>query len=180
MAKRFGRNQKRKMKARIAKLEAECAQSKILLVSAYKQIKDLTYQLETIIEELQKINRYCALLPPETIKTGHKENDRFEIWIPPSEEEILQASPNDLINNSMVIPFLEVFLNIRQNVITLQRLVHLKVRYDRNSMAYYYAVSPEALKLYPESVAEEVQYELKKLLPIAIQKLINGGKYALV
>lgn len=180
MAKRFGRNQKRKLKARITELEEKLNCCKALLIKAYNQNSELKYQLETIIEELQKINKYCALLPPKTIKAGHKESDYIEVALPLSMEELMNSSTHDLIVNRKVLPFLRMFLSVHKNIDLLSRTIHLRVQYDGQRIGYNYAVSHEALKLFPKSVAEEVQYKLKKLLPIAIKKLINGGKYALV
>ncbi len=74
MSKRYGRNQKRKHRERIAELEDLWKRSQVAQDRLAGIVRDLDLKLRSLIEEIRSLCPLSAVLPPKQLRDTYAEH----------------------------------------------------------------------------------------------------------
>ena len=173
MAKRFGRNQKRRMREKITKLEKEVTHKSAYIQNLRQENKELKEQLETIVDDIQRICKYSAVLPAKKKRVTESFATSSEIWIdqPDIIENFTDVYAKQIVHNRMALPFVRSFLRVKENIATFKKFVHLEVWWGNKVSEMAYAVSEHTLKVFPENVTEYIWSEIQNMIPRVIKQL---------
>lgn len=167
MSKRFGRNQKRRMRADLA-----LAQTKITILTDNVQAHQRNASVQqdrvrSIIREIERICEYSSALPPKVHEARKKDTYRVGIRPKPKPnlaaltmQDCITSVPDDFMQ-TVDCHLLEIYLE--QNIEAMQLAVHLNCTTGKHSA---YMISEAALK----SISEEEL--VKNLMPDVVRQLI--------
>lgn len=177
MSRRFGRNQKRRMRAEVANAKAETAMIAGVArdnAAARDRALDHATDLEGMLYDAARVVGNTALVAGEPTKFEadwlRAGKGRFRMQPP----QFMPAVPSfgDLRGETAVMIHDEVMRLLEVEPIreSLSRMMHVRVTLDEIPLGY--AVSDSALHGVPEDIlAEKMARELRPLLVNAIQEL---------
>jgi hypothetical protein len=161
MSKRFGRNQKRKMREQLQGLQKKDASNAHNLAYYRKQVASLESELRRVIETVESICTYSAAIPAK-VRTDRPYGDRWEV---PLVERLSNFSVADHASDPWgilrTIDCYALKIYLEEHLGTFSTAVHLKF----NGKHSAYVLSEQALRSMPESrIVEELVRHLRKQL----------------
>ena len=166
MGKRFGRNQKRRMRAEIAAAQRR-------LEDCAGEVARLKNELGEIVERVQEVQRYSSVLPAKTVRIGQEPQPGDSHYIAnASRMDIfskVEMGPRDIVDMGMAVPYVMARLEATQEV--FKRMVRLRVTWGCAEAGFCYAVSPEAMRWNHEVVARDLREMLAARVPEVVQIL---------
>lgn len=173
MSKRFGRNQKRKLKESLVEAQFAADTSNKATLSAQKQVRDLQRNIKDIVDTVEAFCRNSAAIEPKQVHTGTNMHDEFTL--PLNREMSLYEAISDYnaTNFNDVISTVNTYALrafIKNHEDTFSTRVHIKFGYD-NRVSY--AISKDALLAMPTDllvnrvlpdITHEMLTELKRSL----------------
>lgn len=180
MSRRFGRNQKRRMREEIAQAQRQAETSLVSSLHAAnmrREAENRTRELQEYMDEFaQTVGRYALAAGEPTrfdadwLQTGQK-NFRMMVPLPPmyvfSQFDRNERKP--MLPRDMAVEIMRL-LEVEAIHSEASRDMHCMVSFDDIQIGY--AISDHALRIIPEPVlVEKIAREMKPLLAEAIHKL---------
>ena len=168
MSKRFGRNQKRKLKEKVENLEYSMKLDSVLLADVRYKRDVAVMQVERMVDIIEEVCQNSIALPPKESKENSKLYPRYRLPIyEPMELTAGTLFDRDTLSYKTVDLYkLETFL--RDHADSFGVSAHLRF-YNGAESAYY--ISEEGLRCMPDSalvehlipeIARQLVYHMKK------------------
>jgi len=171
MSKRYGRNQKRRHREKIAKLQDDLKVCEQTLDASKRIINDTAWHLRELTQTIEKFCINSILLPPKKIKLSIiPERVQLELMNPFD----LNFDPDNFAPNASIeiidLLSLEVFMESKYDF--LKHQVHVIVEAGKGRTSY--AISQEGLVNYPidylvRNLAPDIALKLAKILKMELK-----------
>lgn len=167
MSKRFGRNQRRAARERIAALETKVAMDGVLL----RHISDKKAQLEQeIVNAKRMVGRMSVLFEPDAKRFDGPTRDQVQAF---SQSAVMEDSAPFFHAKSEVIPLDVMIAKVKKaDPAAFNSAIHCQVTFDDGR--WHYAISESAMDAMPEDILVEriardlamtIGQDLKKIKP---------------
>lgn len=163
MSKRFGRNQKRAYRERIAALEQQLGAER----RAKQKIERVLHAREEQLDQISRnLGRYCAMLPAEEIEMLGKPLDHVHVVVSPAANwaALLEPGVDLLTRAETCIALTRLVAEVKPDLLGR----HVLVRFGQKEVAYYmderamYLAEPEQiLKTFGLAMIKKLQTEKK-------------------
>lgn len=166
MSKRFGRNQKRRMREKTSALEKSVDHYIDVVSSLYKDKKTAEEDFHNLLKELKRISPNSVLFDPQKEEWRGEFPEHFRmheesIWSEPA--KFFDPDTDPAINRSFKIVNLSR-ISVKVKKEELSSGLHIVLRTPEGRIAYYVKDSRDLQFLIPRAILEEMlNYELQKI-----------------
>ena len=143
MSKRFGRNQKRKLRAAVATLKEQAKMQDGLIEHQHKSRKQLEYDFNRLVTAIEQIAPYSICLNPRTIDVNENYGFFNLAVYPPMDWTAFDATPAPEMMLFSQQKLSEFCVDIEEYRDKFETLVHVYTKDDQCNM--HYMISQDVL-----------------------------------